>query len=102
MNLWTVLMVVATGMFAGGAATFAWSRVSIWRRMSVPQFVTDFAQTLHWTDKVQPALLVIAIVSAVGHVQTNAGGASGAAALGAAALVVTLVASLTKIGRAHV
>ena len=95
MNLWAVPMVIATGMFAGGAATFAWSRVPIWRRMPVPQFVGDFSQTLHWTDKVQPALLLVAIVSTASFAATATGAATLFAAAGAAALVVALMASLT-------
>ena len=94
MNPWSFLMVVAAGLFAGGAATFAWSRVPIWRRMALPQFVSDFSQTLHWTDKVQPALLVTAIASAIAFAVSNAGPGTLVAALGAAALVVTLLASM--------
>ena len=94
MNLWAALMVIAGGLFAGGAATFAWSRVPIWRRMPVPQFVSDFAQTINWTDKVQPALLVAAIVSAVGFVLTTDGSASTVAAVGVVGLVLTLAGSL--------
>ena len=97
MNPWAVLMVVATGMFAGGAATFAWSRVPIWRRMPVPQFVSDFSQTLHWTDKVQPALLVVAMVSAAAFALTHGGAATPFAVAGAVALLVTLLASLTVL-----
>lgn len=94
MNLWAVLMVVSSGMFAGGAATFAWSRVPIWQRMPLPQFVADFSQTLQWTDKVQPALLITAIVSAIGFTVTDVGAGTALAATGAVALAVTLVASL--------
>ena len=97
MNVWAVLMVVATGMFAGGAATFAWSRVPIWRRMTVPQFVGDFSQTLHWTDKVQPALLLVAIVSTASFAATATGAATYFAMAGAAALIVTLLASLAVL-----
>ena len=94
MNIWAALMVIAGGLFAGGAATFAWSRVPIWRRMPVPQFVSDFAQTINWTDKVQPALLVAAIVSAVAFALTTDGSASTLAAVGVVGLVLTLAGSL--------
>jgi hypothetical protein len=66
MIIWASLMLIAGGLFAGGAATFAWSRVPIWRRMPVHEFIGDFEETLRRTDKVQPALLVAAIVSAGG------------------------------------
>ncbi len=66
MSVWASFMLIAGGLFAGGAATFAWSRVPIWRRMPVQKFIDDFEVTLRLTDKVQPALLVAAIASAVG------------------------------------
>ena len=70
MNTWASLMLIAGGLFAGGAATFAWSRVPMWRRMPVQEFIGDFKQTLRRTDKVQPALLVTAIVAAAGFILT--------------------------------
>jgi hypothetical protein len=94
MSTWASLMVIAGGLFAGGAATFAWSRVPIWRRMPVQEFIGDFEQTLHRTDKVQPALLVAAIFSATGFALTADGSARVLALVGAAGFVVTLAASL--------
>jgi hypothetical protein len=94
MSIWATLMLIAGGLFAGGAATFAWSRVPIWQRMPVQEFIGDFEQTLRRTDKVQPALLVAAIVSAVGLALTADGPARVAASVGAAGFVVTLAASL--------
>jgi hypothetical protein len=94
MSTWASVMVIADGLFAGGAATFAWSRVPIWRRMPVQEFVGDFEETLRRTDKVQPALLVAAIVSAVGFALTAGGSAQVLALVGAAGFVVTLAASL--------
>jgi hypothetical protein len=81
-------------LFAGGAATFAWSRVPIWRRMPVQEFIGDFEQTLRRTDQVQPALLVAAIVSAAGFALTVDGSARVLASVGAAGFVVTLAATL--------
>ena len=97
MNPWSTLMVIAGGMFAGGAATFAWSRVPIWRRMPAPQFLGDFAQTIAWTDKVQPALLVAAIVASGGFVLTSNGVARLLAVAGAAGFAFTLIASLAVL-----
>ena len=94
MSLWASVMLIAGGLFAGGATTFAWSRVPIWRRMPVREFVGDFEQTLRRTDKVQPALLVAAIVSAAGFALTAEGSARVLASVGAAGFVVTLAASL--------
>ena len=97
MNPWAVLMVVAGGLFAGGAATFAWSRVPIWRRMAVREFVSDFAQTIRWTDKVQPALLVAAIISTVAFATNASGTQQILATVGAVGFVVTLIASLAVL-----
>ena len=94
MSTWASLMLIAGGLFAGGAVTFAWSRVPIWRRMPVQEFIGDFEQTLRRTDKVQPALLVAAIVSAVGFALTADGSARVLASVGAAGFVVTLAASI--------
>ena len=94
MSAWASLMLIAGGLFAGGAATFAWSRVPIWRRMPVRGFVGDFEETLRRTDKVQPALLVAAIASAAGFALTADGPARVLALAGAAGFVVTLAASI--------
>jgi Anthrone oxygenase len=93
-DVWAALMLVAGGLFAGGAATFAWSRVPIWRRMPLSEFVSDFEQTIRRTDKVQPALLVAAAVSATGFAVTANGSARLFAALGAGGFVLVLLASL--------
>jgi hypothetical protein len=94
MGIWASLMLIAGGLFAGGAATFAWSRVPIWRRMPVQEFIGDFEQTLRRTDKVQPALLVAAIVSTAGFALTAEGSARLLASVGAGGFIVTLAASL--------
>jgi len=94
MSAWASLMLIAGGLFAGGAATFTWSRVPIWRRMPVQKFIDDFEKTLRRTDKVQPALLVTAIASAVGFALAADGSARVLALVGAAGFVATLAASI--------
>ena len=94
MSIWANLMLIAGGLFAGGAATFAWSRVPIWRRMTAQEFIGDFEETLRRTDKVQPAVLVAAIVSAAGFALTADSSARVLASVGTAGFVVTLAASL--------
>jgi hypothetical protein len=93
-EVWGALMLVAGGIFAGGAATFAWSRVPIWRRMPLPDYVRDFEQTIRWTDRVQPALLIAAAISAIGFAVTADGSARVLAAVGAGGFVLVLLASL--------
>jgi hypothetical protein len=94
MNVFLALMVIAGGLFAGGATTFAWSRVPIWRRMQTTEYVRDFGQTINRTDKVQPMLLVVAAASAVAFGLTSTGLAQVLAFVGAGGLIAVLVASL--------
>lgn len=96
-DVWAALMLLSGGLFAGGGATFAWSRVPIWRRMPVPEFVSDFEQTIRRTDKVQPALLVVAAVSAIGFAVIANGSARLFAALGAGGFILVLLASLAVL-----
>jgi hypothetical protein len=93
MDVWAALMLMSGGMFAGGAASFSWSRVPIWRGMEPTSFGDDFSATIRRTDKVQPALLVVAIVSAIAFTLSADGAASVLAWVGAGAFLVTLVAS---------
>ena len=97
MSAWASLMLIAGGLFAGGAAPFAWSRVPVWRRMPVQEFIGDFEETLRRTDKVQPALLVAAIVSAAGFALSADGSACVLASVGAAGFVATLAASFALL-----
>jgi hypothetical protein len=97
MEIWAALMLFAGGLFAGGAATFAWSRVPIWRRMDSREFITDFGETIRRTDKVQPALLVVAAVAAIGYAVTADSAARLLAALGAGGFIVVLLASLAVL-----
>jgi hypothetical protein len=62
--------------------------------MPVQEFIGDFEQTLRRTDKVQPALLVAAIVAAAGFTLTTDGSARVLASVGAVGFAVTLAASL--------
>ena len=97
MDAWAALMLVSAGAFAGGAATFSWSRVPIWRVMELPPFADDFSATIRRTDKVQPALLVVAILSAVAFAVTADGSATVLAWLGAGGFILTLVASVAVL-----
>ena len=94
MSGWAAIMVIAGGLFAGGAATFAWSRVPIWRRMPEPAFIDDFSETLSRTDKVQPALLVVAIAASVAFAVDADGTARVLAILGGAGFLAVLAASV--------
>ena len=94
MSVWAIISLIAGGLFAGGAAAIAWSRVPIWRRMPAEGFIGDFRETLRRTDQVQPALLVVAIVSSAGFALTADGSARVLASVGAVGFVASLAASL--------
>jgi hypothetical protein len=96
-DVWAAIMVIAGGLFAGGGATFAWSRVPIWSRMPVPEFITDFDQTIRRTDIVQPALAVIAAAAGIAFAITAGGSARLFAALGAGGFILVLLASLAVL-----
>jgi hypothetical protein len=96
-ELSAAVMLVAGGLFAGGAATFVWSRVPIWRRMPLSQFVGDFDETIRRTDIVQPALAVVAAVAAIAFAVTASGSARLLAALGAVGFIAVLVASFAVL-----
>jgi hypothetical protein len=97
MSTWAIIMVIAGGLFTGGAATFAWSRVPIWRRMPAPAFVEDFSQTIRRTDQVQPALLVVATIASAGFAVTEEGAGRVLALLGAGGFLAVLIASLAVL-----
>ena len=98
MEIWAPLMVVVGGLFAGGAASFSWSRVPIWRAMPLADFGEDFSATIRRTDKVQPALLVTAIASGIGFALTvDERSARLLSWLGVTGFIVTLLASVAVL-----
>ena len=97
MDVTAALMLVSAGAFAGGAASFSWSRVPIWRSMEPGSFREDFSATISRTDKVQPALLVVAILSTIAFAVAADSSATGFAWVGAAGFIVTLVASVAVL-----
>ena len=97
MDLWAALMLISAGAFAGGAASFSWSRVPIWRAMEPGSFRDDFSATISRTDKVQPALLLVATLSTIAFAVAADSSATAFASVGAAGFIVTLVASVAVL-----
>ena len=97
MNIRAILMLVSAGLFAGGTVSFTWARIPIWRTMPLPQYVTDFAESIHRADRVQPTLLVIAIVTALAFGISASAPARTFALIGAAGFLVTLIASVAVL-----
>ncbi len=97
MTLTTLAMLVTSGVFAGTAAVLSWSRSGPWRSMSSAAFRASFAATIRVADKVQPALLMAALFSSIAFASSAGGASSLLGAIGAAGLLVILVASLTVL-----
>ncbi len=62
--------------------------------MPPAQYLPDFAGTIHRADRLQPALLVVAIVTALGFGISASGLARTLALIAAAGFLVTLIASV--------
>jgi hypothetical protein len=75
MNVWAFLMLVSGGLFAGGVTALAWDRIPAWRSMPQAEFRTDFAGVVQRADRVQPGLLVLAIVASFAYGLADAGAA---------------------------
>ncbi len=97
MTLITLAMLLTSGIFAGTAAVLSWSRSGPWQSMSLAAFRASFAATIRVADKVQPALLMAALLSSIAFVSLAGGASSLVAAIGAAGLLVILIASLTVL-----
>lgn len=97
MNIWAILMLVSAGLFTGGTVAFAWERIPAWRAMPPAQYLPDFAGTIHRADRMQPTLLVIAIVAALGYGLSASAPARTLAFVAAAGFGVTLLASLAVL-----
>jgi hypothetical protein len=94
MDQWAIAMVVSGGLFAGGVVSIAAERVPAWRGTLLPDFRIGFAQTLGRVDRLQPALLLICLLSTIGFAVTTAGAARTLASLDAAGFVLVLVGSV--------
>jgi Domain of unknown function (DUF1772) len=92
-NLWAISMLLSAGLFAGGVASIAWERLPAWRAAELAEFRVAFAHTLRRVDRLQPALLVVCLVSTIGFALAADGTSRAAALLAAGGLVAVLVGS---------
>jgi|SRR3712207_6346864 len=97
MNIWAIPMLVSGGLFAGGVLAVAWERIPAWRAMPPAQYLPDFAAAIRRADRLQPALLVVAIVTALGFGPSANASARTLALTAAAGFGVTLLASLAVL-----
>src|SRR4029453_7746033 len=94
---WAVAMLLSGGLFAGGVSSIAWERIPAWRATDLSQFRAGFAHTLRRVDRLQPALLVVCVGSAVGFASSVGGAARALAMLAAGGLLLVLVGSVAVL-----
>lgn len=98
MSEWLAIpMLLAGGLFAGGVAVIAWERVPAWLAADVSEFRTAFAYTVRRVDRLQPALLVVCLVSTIGFVMRADGAARSSALFAAAGFLIVLVGSVALL-----
>lgn len=93
-QVWAITMLISGGLFAGGVVWIAWERVPAWRAAELPEFLTTFAHTLRRVDRLQPALLVIFMVSTVGFALSDDGPSRAPALSAAGAGLIIMVGSV--------
>jgi Domain of unknown function (DUF1772) len=92
-ELWAVLMLVSGGLFTGGVVSIAWERIPAWRESEPAAFRPAFEHTVRRMDRVQPALLLMCLVSTVGFAIGASGGGRAFAVLAAAGFLLILAGS---------
>lgn len=98
MSEWlTISMLLTGGLFAGGVVAIAWERVPAWREADPADFRAAFAYTLRRVDRLQPALLVVCLVSTIGFVMTANGAARTSAIFAAIGFLIVLVGSAARL-----
>jgi Domain of unknown function (DUF1772) len=93
MSGWAIPMLIGGGLFAGGASFVAWERIPTWRTLGAEAFRSDFARSIKRADQLQPALLVVTIVSTAGFAIDASGTESTLAFIAAGGYAITLAGS---------
>lgn len=63
---WTVVTLLAGGIFTGAISLLAWERVWLWRRMPIEAYAVDFRRSLKRSDPAMPILLIVSAIGAAG------------------------------------
>jgi hypothetical protein len=94
---WSIVMLISGALFIAGVVPIAWERAPAWRAADHATFRVEFAHTLRRVDRLQPALLLVCLVSSVGFAVSGHGAARTLAGLAAACLVAVLVGSVAGL-----
>jgi hypothetical protein len=92
-QMWSVVMLISAGLFAAGVVPIAWERAPAWRAADDESFRVGFAHTLQRMDRLQPALLIVCMISSVGFAVSSSGTARMLAGLAASCFVAVLIGS---------
>jgi hypothetical protein len=90
---WSIVMLIGGALFAAGVLPIAWERAPAWRAADHTTFRLEFAHTLRRMDRLQPALLLVCLVSSVGFAVSASGTPRLLGGLGASCFVAVLVGS---------
>jgi Domain of unknown function (DUF1772) len=91
---WTIVALLAGGVFTGAISLFAWERVWLWRRMTIDQFAVDFRRSLRRADPAMPILLAISAAGAIGLATETSGASRTLLVAAIACQVVIMVGSI--------
>jgi len=92
-DVWATSMLISGALFAGGVVSIAWERLPVWRAAELADFRVAFAHTLRRVDRLQPALLVVCLVSTIGFALAADGQAQVPALVAAAGFLAVLIGS---------
>ncbi|MGH2985992.1 MAG: anthrone oxygenase family protein [Solirubrobacterales bacterium] len=91
---WTIVTVVAGGVFTGAISLFSTERVWLWRRMPLDQYVVDFRRSLKRADPAMPILLVTTAVGAIGLASESDGAKQALLLVAIACQLIILIGSV--------
>ncbi|MBV8263228.1 MAG: DUF1772 domain-containing protein [Candidatus Eremiobacteraeota bacterium] len=92
-EMWGIVMLVSGALFISGLFPIAWERAPAWRAANEAAFRAEFAHTLRRVDRLQPALLLICLVSSIGFAISVSGTPRILAGVAAVCIVAVLVGS---------
>jgi hypothetical protein len=94
---WSIVMLLSAGLFAAGVVPIAYERAPAWRAADPGSFRADFAHTLQRMDRLQPALLLICVISSAAFAVSASGTARTLAGLAASCFIAVLIGSVAGL-----
>jgi hypothetical protein len=91
---------IGAALFTAGVVPIAWERAPAWRAADDGTFRVEFAHTLRRMDRLQPALLLVCLLSTVGFAVSASGSARMLAGIASSCFFAVLV-GLRRRSRSH-